>query len=81
MSDPGDQGRGETDPTKRTAIYEQVNKIFATQVYNLWSYWEQWDIASSPKVQGLMGPPLPDGGGQAQFIYGRHPLLGIWLKQ
>ena len=76
-----DQGRSEPDPTKRTAIYEQVNKIFAAQAYNLWSYWEQWDIASNPKVQGLMGPPLPDGGGQAQFIYGRHPLLGIWLKQ
>jgi peptide/nickel transport system substrate-binding protein len=76
-----DQGRSEPDPEKRTGIYEQVNKIFATQVYNLWSYWEQWDIASNPKVQGLMGPPLPDGGGTAEFLFGRHPVVGLWIKK
>jgi peptide/nickel transport system substrate-binding protein len=76
-----DQGRSETDPAKRKAIYEQVTKIFGQQVYNLWSYWEQWDIASNPKVQGLMGPPLPDEGGTAEFLFGRHPLLGIWVKR
>jgi peptide/nickel transport system substrate-binding protein len=76
-----DQGRSEPDPEKRTGIYEQVNKIFATQVYNLWSYWEQWDIASNPKVQGLMGPPLPDGGGTAEFVFGKHPVVGLWVKK
>jgi peptide/nickel transport system substrate-binding protein len=76
-----DQGRSEPDPEKRTGIYEQVNKIFATQVYNLWSYWEQWDIASNPKVQGLMGPPLPDGGGTAEFVFGKHPVVGLWIKK
>lgn len=75
-----DQGRSEPDPAKRKSIYEQVNEIFGQQVYNLWSYWEQWDIASTPKVQGLMGPPLPDGGGTAEFVFGKHPLLGIWVK-
>ncbi len=30
------------------------------------------------KVQGLTGPPLPDGGGKpAVLLYGRHPLLGL----
>jgi peptide/nickel transport system substrate-binding protein len=76
-----DQGRSEPDPEKRTGIYEQVNKIFATQVYNLWAYWEQWDIASNPKVQGLMGPPLPDGGGTAEFVFGKHPVVGLWVKK
>jgi peptide/nickel transport system substrate-binding protein len=76
-----DQGRSEPDPEKRTGIYEQVNKIFATQVYNLWAYWEQWDIASNPKVQGLMGPPLPDGGGTAEFVFGKHPVVGLWIKK
>jgi peptide/nickel transport system substrate-binding protein len=75
-----DQGRSEPDPAKRKTIYEQVDKIFGQQVYNLWSYWEQWDIASTPKVHGLMGPPLPDGGGTAEFGFGKHPLLGIWVK-
>ncbi len=76
-----DQGRSEPDPAKRKGIYEQVTKIFSSQVYNLWSYYEQWDIASNPKVQGLMGPPLPDGGGTAEFIYGRHPVVGIWKQK
>ena len=58
-----------------------MNKIFATQVYNLWAYWEQWDIATNPKVQGLMGPPLPDGCGTAEFVFGKHPVVGLWVKK
>jgi peptide/nickel transport system substrate-binding protein len=76
-----DQGRTETDATKRKSIYEQVNKIFGSKVYNVWAYYEDWDIMSNAKVQGLMGPPLPDGGGSAAFIYGRHPLLGLWVAK
>jgi peptide/nickel transport system substrate-binding protein len=76
-----DQGRSNPDPEQRSAIYEKVTDIFSKQVYNLWSYWETWYIASNPKVQGLSGPPLPDGGGQAEFVFGKHPLLGIWIKR
>jgi peptide/nickel transport system substrate-binding protein len=74
-----DQGRGEADPVKQQAIYSQVNKIFAKQVYNVWSYYDNWLIVGRSNVRGLAGPPLPDGGGQPAFVYGRHPLLGIWL--
>ena len=31
--------------------------------------------------RGSKGPPLPDGGGQPLFLYGRHPLLGISVSQ
>ncbi|MFI5046555.1 MAG: ABC transporter substrate-binding protein [Acidimicrobiia bacterium] len=76
-----DQGRASTDPAARKKIYEDINKRFADQVYNVWLYYSQWIIAAQKKVQGLAGPPLPDGGGQPLFLYGRHPLLGISVSQ
>jgi peptide/nickel transport system substrate-binding protein len=73
-----DQGRTETDPAKRKQIYQDVNKRFASQVYNVWSYYDQWTVASKKNIAGITGPPLPDGGGKpAVLLYGRHPLLGI----
>ncbi|MEX1006667.1 MAG: ABC transporter substrate-binding protein [Acidimicrobiia bacterium] len=76
-----DQGRSETDPAKRKAIYQQVDKLFAKKVYNIWAYYADWTVAAQKNVQGLAGPPLPDGGGKPEFIYGRHPLLGIYKTQ
>ena len=76
-----EQGRGESDPAKQKATYQQVNQEFAKQVFNIWGYYIQWLIAGQKNVQGLAGPPLPDNGGQPLFIYGRHPLLGIYLTK
>jgi peptide/nickel transport system substrate-binding protein len=76
-----DQGRGTSDSAKLKQIYQQVNKEFAKQAFNVWGYYVNWVIASQKNVQGVSGPPLPDNGGNPEFIYGRHPLLGIWLKQ
>ena len=38
-------------------------------------------VAAQKDVQGLGGPPLPDKGGKPLFIYGRQPLLGLWVSQ
>ena len=38
-----DQGRSETDPAKRKAIYQQVNKLFGAKVYNVWAYYAVLD--------------------------------------
>ncbi|HLM17810.1 MAG TPA: ABC transporter substrate-binding protein, partial [Acidimicrobiia bacterium] len=40
-----DQGRSETDAAKRKKIYQDVNKRFASQVYNVWSYYDEWTVA------------------------------------
>ncbi len=73
-----DQGRTETDPAKRKQIYTDVNKRFASQVYNVWAYYADWVVGAKKTVQGLTGPPLPDGGGKpAVLLYGRQPLLGL----
>src|SRR5262249_26096592 len=67
-----DQGRAETDPAKRKQIYQDINKRFASQVYNVWAYYADWIIGAKKSVQGLAGPPLPDGGGKpAVLLYGR----------
>jgi hypothetical protein len=58
-----------------------VNQEFSKQVFNVWGYYIQWLIAGQKNVQGLAGPPLPDKGGNPLFIYGRHPLLGIYLTK
>ncbi len=76
-----DQGRSEPDEAKRKAIYQQVNQEFSKQVFNMWGYYIQWLIAGQKNVAGLAGPPLPDKGGNPLFIYGRHPLLGIYLTK
>ena len=73
-----DQGRSESNAAKRKKIYEDVNKRFASQVYNVWAYYDQWTVGAKKNIAGVTGPPLPDGGGKpAVLLYGRHPLLGI----
>jgi peptide/nickel transport system substrate-binding protein len=73
-----DQGRTETDPAARKKIYTDVNKRFGSQVYNVWAYYSDWVVGANKRVQGLTGPPLPDGGGKpAVLLYGRQPLLGL----
>jgi peptide/nickel transport system substrate-binding protein len=76
-----DQGRSTADAEQRAQVYEQIDKEFASQVYNVWAWYVTWVIAAKPNVQGLAGPPLPDGGGSPLFIYGRHPVTGIWIKK
>ena len=65
-----DAGRVELDPEQRTQIYEDLNRRFSDQAWNLWSWYTLWAIAAKPDVKGLLGPPLPDGGGKP------YPLLG-----
>ncbi len=74
-----DRGRGERDPVERRHIYERVNEEFAAQLFNVWVYRLEWVVAARKRVHGLAGVPLPDGGGRPLVLYGRHPLLGIYV--
>ena len=65
---PG-QAQGDLPATSTSASRQQV--------YNVWAYYADWVVGAKKNVQGLEGPPLPDGGGKpAVLLYGRHPLLG-----
>jgi peptide/nickel transport system substrate-binding protein len=77
-----DQGRTETDAAKRKQIYVDVNKRFASQLYNVWAYYSDWVVGAKKTIGGMEGPPLPDGGGKpAVLLYGRQPLLGLYVTK
>lgn len=76
-----EQGRAESDPAKRKAIYEDVNRIFGEKVYNLWFNWTQWDVATATDVWGVFGPDLPDGSKPFGGLATGHPVSGMWVQQ
>ncbi|MEI8001338.1 MAG: ABC transporter substrate-binding protein, partial [Actinomycetes bacterium] len=74
-----DAGRVEADPAKRTAIYEDLNRRFADQAWDLWSWFTLWTIGAQTSVKGVAGPPLPDGGGKPFAGFGGVvPVVGMW---
>ncbi len=75
-----DEGRSETDPAERTKIYEQVNRIFGAEAYNEWVSWVQWTIGTAPDVNGVMGPPLPDGSPPFPGLAAGQTMAGVWLS-
>jgi peptide/nickel transport system substrate-binding protein len=76
-----DQGRTETDLDAREAIYEDLNRLFAERVYNLWQSWTIWAVGTAPNVRGIVGPNLPDGNGPFPGFGTGHPVSGIWLAE
>jgi peptide/nickel transport system substrate-binding protein len=73
-----DDGRTETDPAKRQADYEDLNREFAKQAYNIWTWWTKWTIGYSNKIHGILGPNLPDGKKPSTGLATGHFLGGIW---
>ncbi len=73
-----DAGRVETDPAKRTEIYEDLTRRFGEQLWNLWSWYTLWAVAARPEVKGVLGDPLPDGNGKPAFLGGLLPVSGEW---
>ncbi len=76
-----EEGRSEPDPEKRRQIYEDLNRRFADQMYNLWSFWTLWAVATAPEVHGLLGPDLPDGSKPLPGLANGHALDGLWVDQ
>ncbi len=56
-----DENRVITDPVRKKAIAEEVNRLFGTECYNLWEDWTIWGIAHKLSVHGPTGFELPDG--------------------
>lgn len=75
-----DSGRSETDPAKRKTIYEDLNKRFAEQVWNVWGSWTTWAVAAKPNVHGLLGPTLPAGSNFPGLGAG-HFVTGVWVTK
>ena len=74
-----DEGRAESDPAKREVIYQDLNKRFASQVYDLWDQWTLWTVATATDVHGVFGADLPDGSKPFPGLADGHSLTGLWI--
>jgi peptide/nickel transport system substrate-binding protein len=72
------KGRVEVDPAKRPGYYEDLNRQFSKQLYNLWQSWTLWAVATSPKVHNILGPPLPDGSPPNPGLATGHSMAGLF---
>ncbi|HEY7070559.1 MAG TPA: ABC transporter substrate-binding protein [Acidimicrobiales bacterium] len=50
-----EQGRTTADSGQRKTIYEDLNKRFGEEVYNLWNYYTPWSVATATNVHGVLG--------------------------
>jgi peptide/nickel transport system substrate-binding protein len=73
-----DKARSEPDDSKRTALYQDVNKEFGKQLFNLWGQWTLWTVAFQPAVHGVMAYKLPDGSGTFPGLATGHPVSAMW---
>jgi len=76
-----DEGRTTADPAQRKTIYEDLNKQFAKQLWNIWASYTIWSIATQPNVHGVLGPALPDGSGPFPGLATGHPVSGMWVSK
>ncbi len=73
-----ERGRVETDPDARVKIYRQLNRRFASELYNLWVWYTRWGVGSQRDIKGVAGPPLPDGHGRPFALFsGVIPVVGL----
>jgi peptide/nickel transport system substrate-binding protein len=76
-----DQGRIETDPDKRAAYYEDLNRTFAKHAYNIWTWSTIWAIGFDNKVHDVLGPKLPDGKSPSEGLATGHFLGALWKEK
>jgi peptide/nickel transport system substrate-binding protein len=82
-----DKGRAEPNMATRKGYYEDFNKRLSSQVYNIWTWYENWYIAEKSNVKGILGPNLPNASGApgsqkpVDVLAGYHQLLGLWVQK
>ena len=74
-------GRIETDPEKRRAEYEKVNKAFSDGAYNLWNWYTEWGIGTTSDVKNITSTELPGGVKGAGMNWGWHFLTETWIEE
>ncbi|MCY3562220.1 MAG: ABC transporter substrate-binding protein [bacterium] len=69
-----------SDPDELRALAEEVNRVFAEGVYNLWLNWSLWMLPHHDRVQNLALLTLPDGREVLNLIEGRAFLTETWVE-
>jgi peptide/nickel transport system substrate-binding protein len=58
-----EENRASVDPVRKQEIAEEVNRLFATECYNLWGSYTIWMIAGKPEFKGFAAANLILPGG------------------
>ena len=69
-----------TDRTELRQIAEEVNRIFAEGVHNVWLHWVRWILPHRDDVQNLARITMPDGSELLNILRGRAFLTETWLE-
>lgn len=70
--------RAETDQAKRIEIFEDMNRLFAENVWYLPTVWTLWGIIAGDHVHDIAPLPLPNGGETFPVISGSHAVTQMW---
>ncbi len=74
------EGRTNPDDDARIGIYEDLNRRFGEEVYNLWNYYTPWVVATGSDVHGVLG----EGPTSAEPFPGLavgNPVTYMWVEQ
>ena len=69
-----------TDRDELRRIAEDVNRILAEGVHNIWLHWLEWILPHRPEVKNLARITLPDGSELLNILRGRAFLTETWLE-
>jgi peptide/nickel transport system substrate-binding protein len=75
-----DEGRTTPDDAQRQQIYEDLNRRFAEQIWNLWIYYTLWTVATAPDVHGVPGEG-PSSADPFPGLAAGHPVTYMWVEQ
>jgi peptide/nickel transport system substrate-binding protein len=75
-----DRGRTTADPAERQEIYEDLSRRFGEQLYNLWTYYQPWTVATAPDVHGILGEGPSDPEPFPGLAVG-NPTTYMWVEQ
>src|SRR5918994_18597 len=80
INDLLDRGRTTPDPAERQEIYEDLSRRFGEQVYNLWTYYQPWVVATATDVHGILGEGPSDPEPFPGLAVG-NPTAYMWVEQ
>ena len=75
-----DEATVTTDRDELRRIAEDVNRILAEGVHNIWMHWVRWILPHREEVQNLARITLPDGQELLSILRGRAFLTETWIN-
>jgi peptide/nickel transport system substrate-binding protein len=75
-----DEGRVTADTAQRAEIYEDINRQFASELWNLWNYYTLWIVGTASDVHGVPGEG-PTSEEPFPGLAVGHPVLYMWVEQ